>query len=148
MPVLPIQDNMAGLCQECERQGKLMNKHLRPGMTFGFMLILGIAVASAQSPALDPVNVAPHIYETVLENGQVRVIKVTERTGETPPLHEHPDRVLVYLSPCAWLEETPDGKKSMQSFRLGDVQWADAITHGGVTSTVVQECSLLAIELK
>jgi len=125
-----------------------MTEHFRPAMTFGLIVILGIAVAGAQSPALDPVNVAPHIYETVLENEQVRVIKVTERTGETPPLHTHPDRVLVYLSPCAWLEETADGQKSMQSFRLGDVQWAARITHGGKTSTVVQECSLLEIELK
>ncbi len=125
-----------------------MTEHFRPAMTFGLIIILGIAVAGAQSPALDPVNVAPHIYETVLENEQVRVIKVTERTGETPPLHTHPDRVLVYLSPCAWLEETADGQKSMQSFRLGDVQWAARITHGGKTSTVVQECSLLEIELK
>jgi len=125
-----------------------MTKHFRPGVTFGLIFILGFAVAGAQSPALDPVNVAPHIFATVLENDQVRVIKVTERTGETPPLHSHPDRVLVYLSPCAWLEETADGQKSMQSFRLGDVQWANADTHGGATSEVVQECSILEIELK
>jgi len=125
-----------------------MTKYLRPGATFGLILILGIAVASAQSRALDPVNVAPHIFATVLENDRVRVIKVTERPGETPPLHSHSDRVLVYLSPCAWLEETADGQKGMQSFRLGDVQWALADTHGGKTSKVVQECSLLEIELK
>ena len=125
-----------------------MRKLFRPGMTFGLILILGFAVASAQSPALDPVKVAPHIFATVLENDKVRVIKVTERTGETPPLHAHPDRVLVYLSPCAWLESTADGQKSMQSFRLGDVQWATAQTHGGETSAVVQECSILEIELK
>jgi hypothetical protein len=117
-------------------------------MTFGLILILGFAVASAQSPALDPVKVAPHIFATVLENDKVRVIKVTERTGETPPLHTHPDRVLVYLSPCAWLESTADGQKNMQSFRLGDVKWATAETHGGKTSAVVQECSILEIELK
>ena len=148
MPVLLMQDNTADLCPECDLEGMPMRKKLRPGLNCGIILLLGIAVASAQSPALDPVNVAPHIFESVLENTKVRVIKVTERTGETPPLHEHPDRVLVYLSPCAWLEDTPDGQKSMQSFRLGDVQWADAITHGGVTSTVVQECSILEIELK
>jgi len=125
-----------------------MQMHLRPGITAGLILTLGFAVAGAQSPALDPVNVAPHIYARVLENSQVRVIKVTERTGETPPLHSHPDRVLGYLSPCAWLEETADGQKSMQSFRLGDVQWAAATTHGGITSKVIQECSLLEIELK
>jgi hypothetical protein len=125
-----------------------MTKYLQPGATFGLILILGIAVASAQSPALDPVRVAPHIYETILDNDRVRVIKVTDRTGETPPLHQHPDRVIVYLSPCAWLEKTQDGEESMQSFRLGDVQWAAAVTHGGETSAVVQECSLLEIELK
>ena len=31
---------------------------------------------------------------------------------------------------------------------LGDVLWADRVTHGGETSRVIQECSLLEIELK
>ncbi len=110
-------------------------------------LILSLSAAIAQSPALDPVRVAPHIYESVLENERVRVLRVTERTGETPPLHVHPDRVVVFLSPCAWLETGPDGQ-TMQSYKLGDVLWADRTTHGGETSRVVQECSLLEIELK
>lgn len=110
--------------------------------------ILGAAIAMAQSPALDPVRVAPHIFQKVLENDRVRVIKVTERNGETAPLHSHPSRVVVYLSPCAWMEESADGEKNMQAFRLGDVVWQDRATHGGTTSAVVQECSSLAIELK
>ena len=116
--------------------------------TIGLVLILGLSTAIAQSPALDPVRVAPHIYESVLENERIRVLKVTDRTGETPPLHSHPDRVVVFLSPCAWLETGPDGQSTMQSYRLGDVLWADRVTHGGETSRVVQECSLLEIELK
>ncbi len=84
----------------------------------------------------------------MLENERVRVLKVTERTGETPPLHSHPERVVVFLSPCAWMETGPDGQSSMHSYRLGDVLWADRATHGGETSRVVQECSLLEIELK
>lgn len=112
------------------------------------VLTLGIATVAAQSPALDPVRVAPHIYQTVLDNEQVRVLKVTERNGETQPLHAHPDRVMVFLSPCAWLDTAPDGTKSMQSFRLGDVLWAPRATHGGQTSQVVQDCSMLEIELK
>jgi hypothetical protein len=120
----------------------------RTGTTIGLVLILALSTAIAQSPALDPVRVAPHIYESVLENARVRVLKVTERTGETAPLHAHPDRVVVYLSPCAWLESGPDGQSAMQSYKLGDVRWADRITHGGETSRVVQECSLLEIELK
>lgn len=110
--------------------------------------LLGIALAAAQIPALDPLNVAPHIFQGVIENEQVRVLKVTERNGETSPLHAHPDRVIVYLSPCAWMEEDENGDKIMQSFRLGDAVWQPATTHGGETSAVVQECSMLEIELK
>jgi hypothetical protein len=109
---------------------------------------LGFAIASAQSLALDPEKLAPHIYKNVLENEYVRVLKVTDRNGETSPLHAHPDRVAVFLSPCAWMEESAGGERQMQSFRLGDVIWLDAETHGGVTSAVVQECSILEIELK
>ena len=119
----------------------------RIGTTIGLLLILSLATAVAQSPALDPVRVAPHIYESLLDNERVRVLKVTDRNGETAPLHAHPDRVVVFLSPCAWLETAADGQ-SMQSYKLGDVLWADRITHGGETSNVVQECSLLEIELK
>lgn len=83
-----------------------------------------------------------------MDNERVRVLKVTERNGETAPLHAHPDRVVVFLSPCAWLETTKDGQETMQSYKPGDVLWAETTTHGGKTSRVVQECSLLEIELK
>ena len=112
------------------------------------LLALGLTTVWAQSTALDPVRVAPHIYEALLDNDRVRVLKVTERNGETPPLHAHPDRLVVFLSPCAWMETGVDGQRNMQSFKLGDVIWADRITHGGETSNVVQECSLLEIEMK
>ncbi len=125
-----------------------MNKKYRIGATIGLPVVLGLASVSAQSPALDPVRVAPHIYESVLDNERVRVLKVTERNGETSPLHAHPDRVVVFLSPCAWMETAENGQNTMASFRLGDVIWADRVTHGGETSRVVQECSLLEIELK
>ena len=110
--------------------------------------LLGYGVGMAQFDALDPVQAAPHIYENVLENDWVRVLKVTERNGETMPLHAHPPSLLVYLSPCAWIETGPDGSDQMQSFRLGDVAWRESVTHGGTTSGVVQECSRLVIEMK
>lgn len=114
------------------------------------VLILGAALTTAwaQMSALDPVRVAPHIYQTLLDNERVRVLKATERTGETPPLHAHPDRVVVFLSPCAWMETSADGQAAMQSYKLGDVLWARRTTHGGETFRGVQECSLLEIELK
>lgn len=109
--------------------------------------LLGSA-ATAQFQALDPLRVAPHIFSKVLENDRVRVLKVTERNGETAPLHSHPARVQVYLSPCAWMENAGTGSERMVSYRLGDVVWQERQTHGGETSRVVQECSRLDIELK
>ena len=111
-------------------------------------LFLGYGIAVAQFTAMDPVRTAPHIYANVLENDRVRVLKVTERNGETPPVHSHPASVIVYLSPCAWMEADPGGSTRMQSFRLGDAVWREPVTHGGETSRVVQECSRLEIELK
>jgi len=110
--------------------------------------LLGYGIAAAQFAALDPVRVAPHIYQRILENDRVRVLKVTERNGETAQLHSHPDTLIVHLSPCAWMEQGADGVERMQSFRLGDAVWRERITHGGTTSHVVQECSRLEVELK
>lgn len=111
-------------------------------------LVIGWSAAKAQRSALDPVRVAPHIFELLLENERVRVLKATERNGETAPLHSLRDRVTVYLSPCAWMERTAGATPEMQSFRLGDVQWHQAGTRGGETSTVIQDCSRLEIELR
>ena len=118
-----------------------------------YMLILfsglvGYAFAAVQLDALDPARVAPHIYENMLENTHVRVLKVTERNGETAPLHEHPETLIVYLSPCAWMEEESAGLFRMLSFKLGELVWRSPITHGGDTSKVIQECSRLEIEMK
>lgn len=109
--------------------------------------ILGSA-ATAQFQALDPLQVAPHIFQKVLENDKLRVLKVTERNGETAPLHAHPARLQVYLSPCAWMENAGTEMARMVSYRLGDVIWQERLTHGGETSRVVQECSRLDIEIK
>ena len=112
------------------------------------LILLAAVVGAAVPMPLDPIRVAPHIYELEFENEQVRVIRQTIRNGETPPLHAHPDRVLVYLQTCAWLEDDGQGGERMQEFKYGDVVWADAETHGGETATVVQECKIVQVELK
>jgi hypothetical protein len=108
---------------------------------------LPLLIAAVPS-ALDPVKVAPHIYELAFENDKVRVLKKTIRNGETPLLHAHPDRVIVYLNPCAWMVEDTVGGTRMESYGFGEPVWAPAETHGGITATVVQQCSVLEIELK
>ena len=112
------------------------------------LLLLAAVVGAAVPTPLDPVRVAPHIYELEFENEQVRVVRQTIRNGETQPLHAHPDRLLVYLQTCAWIEDDGQGGQRMQEFKYGAVAWANAETHGGNTANVVQECKILEIELK
>lgn len=110
-------------------------------------LLLAAVVAAAVPRALDPLMVAPHLYELVFENDKVRVLLHTIRNGETPPLLAQPDRVLVYLQSCAWLEDDEDGGERMQLFKIGEAVWAPGATHGGVTASVVQDCKVIEVEL-
>ncbi|MGB5258205.1 MAG: hypothetical protein WBN44_13195 [Woeseiaceae bacterium] len=111
------------------------------------LLLLAAVVGAAVPIPLDPVRVAPHIYELVFENDKVRVLRQTVRNGETAPLHGHLDRVMVYLQSCAWLEDDGKGGEQMQLFKIGEAVWAPAETHGGDTADVVQECKILEIEV-
>ena len=111
------------------------------------LFILGVTVGMAASSPLDPLRAAPHIYELQFENERVRVLKRIVRNGETPPLVAQPDRVVVYLNPCAWMEDDGEGGKRMQSFKFGEPTWAPAGTYGGQTSNVVQECHVVVVEL-
>lgn len=110
--------------------------------------LIATAVSVAATSPLDPVRAAPHIYEVAFENERVRVLRRTIRNGETPPLISQPDRVVVYLNPCAWLVEEGDGSKAMESFKFGTPVWAPAATHGGETANVIQQCSVIEIELR
>ncbi len=117
-------------------------------LSFLPLLLLAAVVGASVPLPLDPVKVAPHIFAEVINNERVRVIQQTIRNGEFQPVHGHPDRVQVYLQSCAWLERDADGKEQMQLFRIGEVHWAAADTHGGRTAAVVQECKIIEIELK
>jgi hypothetical protein len=111
------------------------------------LLLLAAVVAATVPLPLDPVRVAPHIYQLELENERVRVIRETIRNGETQPLHAHPERLLVYLQTCAWLEGDGQGGQQMQEHKYGEVVWAAAETHGGGNPQVVQECKVLHVEI-
>ena len=110
-------------------------------------LLLAAVVGAAVPKPLEPLMVAPHIYELVFENNKVRVLRQTIRNGESQPVHAHPDRVMVYLQSCAWLEDDGDGGERMRLYKIGEAVWAPAETHGGTEIDVVQECKILEIEL-
>ena len=111
-------------------------------------LLAAGATADRIPAALDPALVAPHIFEVAIDNEKVRVLEVLDRNGETQPLHSHPDRLIIYMAPCAWIVTDEKGERSMESHKFGDMVWQKAETHGGRTSTVVQECRTIEIEIK
>ena len=117
-------------------------------MSKKLLLIVVPLLLAAVPSALDPVRVAPHIFELAFENERVRVLKKIIRNGETPPLHAHPDRVIVYLNPCGWMEGDGQGGERMQSFKFGEPVWADAESLGGETANVIQDCHVVIVELK
>ncbi len=111
------------------------------------MLLAFAAGALAVPPALDPVRVAPHIYEVVFENERVRVLKRNIRNGETEPLMAQPDRVVIYLNACAWLEDDGEGGERMRDYKFGTPTWEPASSRGGWTANVIQECHVVEVEL-
>ncbi|MCI0516296.1 MAG: hypothetical protein L0Y45_00520 [Woeseiaceae bacterium] len=112
------------------------------------LLAVSATVAERIPAALDPALVAPHIFEVAMENEKIRVLEVTDRNGETQPLHSHPSRLVIYMAPCAWLVTDARGEQSMESHKFGAMYWEEPVTHGGRTSTVVQECRTIEIEIK
>ena len=68
--------------------------------------------------------------------------RATARPGETPPVHFHPDRVLVSLNRCV------DNASQEARYEAGAVSWEPAITHGGQTITSVNDCVFVEVELK
>ena len=122
--------------------------HIRLPYLALMLVLTFVAGKAATQNVLDPIEVAPHIYELAFENEKVRVLKQTIRPGEWPPVHSHPDRVVVYLNPCAWMEDGPGDERHMESYKFGTPVWAPAESHGGITATVVQQCSVVIVELK
>ena len=113
------------------------------------MVVLAfVAGVAASQSVLDPVRAAPHIYELAFENERVRVLKRTLRKQETAPLVSQPDRVVVYLNPCAWLEDDGEGGERMMSFGFGEPSWAAGGSHGGTSPNVVETCHIVEVELK
>lgn len=106
------------------------------------------AAPAADRQSLDPVAVAPQIYERKLENDFVRVIQTTARPGEFTPMHSHPGRVAVFLNDCVDRRTNDKGETVERKFAAGDVVWAPAETHGDFNYTFVGECRIIEVEVK
>ncbi len=84
----------------------------------------------ANIPAMDPLKVDPKHYKLVLDNNQVRVLRVKVGPHETIPMHEHGmNRVTVFLTDQVDKITTADGKEDTVRHKAGDFAWGTPLKH-------------------
>lgn len=106
-----------------------------------------IAITAVPALAQDPVAVDPNHYEVVLENDQVRVLRITYGPQEESVMHSHPGGVGVFLTDFNGQFTLPDGQTVEMSGKAGDAVWTDAGDHLP-RNTGDQPFSLILVELK
>ncbi|MBZ5623901.1 MAG: hypothetical protein LAQ69_35135 [Acidobacteriia bacterium] len=87
--------------------------------------------------------------QTPIENGQVRVLLVTDQPHAKTSPHEHKlNRVMIYLSPGRQ-EITPQGgEKNVLEFKAGDVKWSPASGMHVSEVTSSTPVSIVEVEIK
>lgn len=104
-------------------------------------------IAAPIAFAQDPVKVDAKHYKVLLENDQVRVLKIHYNPKEKSVMHEHPASVVVFLAGSKVKFTLPDGSTVDGGGKTGDAQFADAGKHlpWNVGSTPVEG---VLVELK
>ncbi len=97
--------------------------------------------------AQDVVKVAGDSHTVLLENDQVRVLKVDVKPGQKVPMHSHPHNVAYFLTDGKIKLTLPDGKTQERDIKAGTSSWSEAATHAAenIGSADFQE---IQIELK
>ncbi len=104
-------------------------------------------IAAPIALAQDPVKVDGKHYTVLLDNNQVRVLKIVYGPKEKSVMHEHPASVVVFLNNAQVKFTLPDGSKVDGGGKAGNVQFADAGKHlpQNVGSTTLEG---ILVELK
>jgi hypothetical protein len=83
----------------------------------------------------------------VIENDFVRVFDIRVAPGVFEPMHSHARGITIALSDYSNETTDPNGKVSRGQSKLGDVRWAEAVTHTA-RNTGTTEQRVIRIELK
>src|SRR5256885_11670339 len=87
--------------------------------------LMGALAARAQ----DPVKVDPKHYSVILENDEVRVLRIHYAPGEKSVMHSHPDSVAVFLTDQTAKFTHPDGKSDEATEKKDTASFAPAGSH-------------------
>lgn len=84
---------------------------------------LKTALNARPPDSLDPVRTDPKHFQAVIDNGEVRVLRVHYGAKESSQLVSHPSRLMVLLT-AAQLRVTPrNGKPENRDGRPGQIEW-------------------------
>jgi mannose-6-phosphate isomerase-like protein (cupin superfamily) len=78
---------------------------------------------------IDPVQVSPSNYKTVLENEHVRVLEMTLKAGEKDQVHSHPDETAYFVKGGKVKIHLEDGEVMEADIPDGHVMWHGEWTH-------------------
>ena len=80
--------------------------------------------------AEDATKVAPHVYQVLFENEQVRVLEVKMQPGDRTEMHTHPDYFVYLLSGDSKVRFTmPSGETAEVELPAGSSMWREAEEH-------------------
>ena len=95
-----------------------------------FLFLAVTVLAAPIARAQDPVQVDSKHYKVLLENDQVRVLRIHYNPGEKSVMHEHPAAVVVFLNSSKAKFTFPDGTSTTEGGgKAGAVRFTDAGKH-------------------
>ena len=98
-------------------------------MRIRLLAVTSLAILASTAMAQDPVKVDPTHYKVVLENDEVRVIRVHYSPHDKSVMHHHPGAVAVFLSDGKVKFTSPDGKSQEAPAKAGEAVWTPAQDH-------------------
>jgi len=107
------------------RQGKGL-RSVAAGLAI--VTLAGLA-GTAAARAQDAVKVDPKHYKVVLENDQVRVLRITYGPREKSVMHSHPAGVAIYLDDTKGQFTLPDGSVVDSGGKARSVFWTEGGSH-------------------
>ena len=95
----------------------------------------------------DAVEIAPHVYKTVIENDRVWVLESKMAPGSTTEMHHHPAVVAVSLTTAKVRFTLGDGQTMEAELNEGDSMYLDAVDHA-TENIGDNELHVMLVELK
>ncbi|MFD1611091.1 cupin domain-containing protein [Sphingomonas tabacisoli] len=106
-----------------------------------------VAFASAAALAQDAAKVDPKHYKVLIDNAQVRVLRIHYGPHESSVKHSHPDAVVTYLTDGRTKMLLGNGKTVVNTGKKGDAVWTPAGVHTPTNMSDVPFEAIL-VELK